>query len=160
MELEKQIEKTENIKELFGLVRDVVKSTLDQERAGIDIGFVEMGNEPNSFLGAYHPVQSNIIVLNKTPLRRIGETNPELMKPYVFMVLLHEYIHSLGYYDEASTRRIAYDICKNMLGEEHPSTQLCMDMKKFFQYLIYPEGFRPTDQKMDVIETEDSDYIG
>ncbi|MFQ6061542.1 MAG: hypothetical protein ACE5KV_09700 [Thermoplasmata archaeon] len=63
-------------------------------RAGLMLGIADLGNHPRGFLGAFYPVATNIIVLNRVPLNWIKETNPELYKPYVFHVLLHEYVHA------------------------------------------------------------------
>jgi len=86
----------------------------------------------------YYPASSNIIVMNKTPLRRIIDTNPKLFDPYVFHVLLHEYIHSLGFLDERTTELKTYEISKEHFGEDHIITQLSTNMRKFFPNLVYP----------------------
>ncbi|MFH0832209.1 MAG: hypothetical protein V1900_00605 [Candidatus Aenigmatarchaeota archaeon] len=149
----------DSIKDIFDLVKDCVKATLKESRAGLDIGLVEIGNKPDGLLSAFYPVESNIIVVNSTPLRRITETNPELFKPYLFSILLHEYIHSLGYLDEAAVRKLSYLICRKFFGEEHPATKISFDMSEFFPYLLYPKGQEPKNV-MKVIEVDDIDYIG
>src|ERR1051325_10605948 len=98
--------KAKNVKEIFEVVKDSVRLTLKESRAGIDLGLIDLGNTDHELLSAYYPMGSNVIVLNKTPLRRITQTRPKLMKPYVFTVLLHEYLHSLGYLDEETTRKL------------------------------------------------------
>lgn len=102
------------------------------------LGLQELGSSLNGFIGAYYPVSSNIIVMNKSPLRRINDTNPKLFYPYVFHVLLHEYIHSLGFLDEKTTERKIYKISNENFGEHHIITQLSTNMKKFFPNLVYP----------------------
>ena len=103
---------------------------------------------------------SSAIIFNKTPLRRITETDQKLIKPYVFAVLVHEYLHSLGYLDEQSARALSYNICKEIFGQDHPSTQIALDLNKFLPYITYPEGYQGNPTKLDVIEVEDRDYIG
>jgi len=122
----------------FEEVKEVVRQKEKRTRAGLMLGLQELGATPNVFIGAYYPVSSNIIVMNKTPLRRIIETNPQLIKPYVFHILLHEYIHSLGFLDEEITRLKTYEISKKHFGEEHIITQLSTNIKKFFPNLVYP----------------------
>ena len=108
------------------------------------LGLQELGSSPAGFIGGYYPVSSNIIVMNKTPLRRIRETNPNLLKPYTFHILLHEYIHSLGVLDETATRQLTYEISSRKFGDEHPATQLSVNIHKFFPNLVYPlHGWRP-----------------
>lgn len=130
--------------EIFEDVKEAVKKIEDRSRAGLMLGLQELGTSPSGFIGAYFPVASNIIVINKTPLRRIIDTNLKLFKPYIFHVLLHEYIHSLGFLDERITEQKTYDISKRHFGEKHVITQLASDMKKFFPNLVYPNyGWLP-----------------
>ncbi len=151
-------ERAENVKEIFEVVKDAVRETIDQSRAGIDLGLIDLGNTEHELLSAYHPVGSNIIVLNKTPLKRITQTKPDLMKPYVFVVLLHEYLHSLGYLDEKTARELTHSISQEIF-KSSVITEMAMDMRKFFPFLLYPGGHPAVDQ-MDLIELEDVDYIG
>jgi hypothetical protein len=130
--------------ETFEDVKKVVQETEGRSRAGLMLGLQEIGASLDGFIGAYYPVASNIIVVNKTPLRRILETNRALLKPYIFHVLLHEYIHSLGYYDEETTEQKTYEISKKQFGEHHIITELSKDIKKFFPNLVYPiQGWLP-----------------
>lgn len=122
----------------FELVKDAVKKTEGSSRAGLMLGLQELGSSQNGFIGAYHQVASNVIVVNTTPIRRIMETNPRLLKPYGFHVLLHEYIHALGCLDETATERKTYEITKKYFGENHLATKLSTDIKKFFPNLVYP----------------------
>ena len=122
----------------FEEVKEVVRQKEKRTRAGLMLGLQELGATLNVFIGAYYPVSSNIIVMNKTPLRRIIETNPQLIKPYGFHILLHEYVHSLGFLDEEITRLKTYEISKKHFGEEHIITQLSTNIKKFFPNLVYP----------------------
>lgn len=124
--------------ESFEEVKEVVSKTEKRTRAGLMLGLQELGSTLNGFIGAYFPVSSNIIVINKTPLRRLIETNPKLVKPYGFHLLLHEYIHSLGFLDENYTRNKTYEISKKQFGEDHIITQLATDIKKYFPNLVYP----------------------
>jgi len=130
--------------DIFESVKEVVRKQEGRSRAGLMLGLQELGGSPRQFVGAYYPIHSNMIVMNKTPLRRISETEPYLLKPYSFHVLLHEYIHSLGIFDETLTRRKTYEICREEFGEEHPTTEFSRDMTKFFPNLVYPyQGWMP-----------------
>lgn len=151
-------EKASDIKAIFEVVKDAVRLTLNESRAGIDLGLMDLGNEERQLLSAFHPVGSNIIVMNKTPLRRIMETNSQLMKPYTFVVLLHEYLHSLGYLDERTTRTLTHKITKEIFNGS-TITDIAKDMRKYFPYLLYPGG-HPAGSKMEVIELDEIDYIG
>ena len=128
----------QNLIDAFEEVKKVVKKYEGRSRAGLMLGLQEIGASMQGFIGAYYPVASNIIVINKTPLRRINETNPDLLKPYGFHLLLHEYIHALGFLNEAVTRQKTYDISMKHFGEDHVITKLSTDMKQFFPNLTYP----------------------
>lgn len=122
----------------FELVKDVVRKREGRSRAGLMLGLQELGATLNGFIGAYFPVASNIIVINKTPLRRVVETDSTLLKPYAFHILLHEYIHSLGFFDETFTTRKVYEISKNSFGDNHVITKLAKNITAFFPNLVYP----------------------
>jgi len=128
----------EDLIDTFELVKEMVRKSEGRSRAGLMLGLQELGATLNGFIGAYYPISSNIIVMNRTPLRRINETNPSLIRPYSTHVLLHEYIHSLGDFDESSVRQKTYDISKNYFGEKHVVTEISKNIEKFFPYLVYP----------------------
>ena len=124
--------------ETFEEVKKAVQKNERRSRAGLMLGLQEIGASLDGFIGAYYPVASNIIIVNKTPLRRILETNKALLKPYAFHVLLHEYIHTLGYLDEETTGQKTYEISKKQFGENHIVTELSTNLRKFFPNLVYP----------------------
>jgi hypothetical protein len=134
----------QNLIETFEEVKKAVQKNEKRSRGGLMLGLQEIGASLEGFIGAYYPVASNIIIVNKTPLRRILETNKTLLKPYVFHVLLHEYIHALGYLDEETTGKKTYEISKKQFGEHHIITEFSTDIKKFFPNLVYPiHGWLP-----------------
>lgn len=128
----------------FEQVKDAVRKSKGRSRAGLMLGLQELGSTLNGFIGAYYQVASNIIVVNSTPIRRIIETKPELLNPYGFHVLLHEYIHSLGYLDEGVTEQMTYNITKDYFGKDNIATKISADIKRFFPNLTYPvQGWIP-----------------
>ena len=135
-----KLEESNSISDIFELVKEAAWKTIKRSRAGLDLGLIELGNQPQGFLGAFYVSGSNIIVMNETPLKRIQETNPNLLTPYIFSVLLHEFLHSLGYFDEDKVRKLTYGISYEIFGEENIVTQISKDMKKFFPNFIYPDG--------------------
>ena len=144
MEKINDFEVENNLIETFESVKKAVRRSEGRSRAGLMLGLQELGSSLDGFIGAYYPVSSNIIVVNKTPLRRIIETNPKLLKPYGFHVLLHEYIHALGYLDEEITRNKTYEISRENFGEDHIITKLSKDIRQFFPNLVYPiQGWIP-----------------
>ncbi len=130
------VEKIANLKdfdETFELVKAVVLQKFKLHRAGLTLILQMM---PSS-LGAYHMLGSNAIVVNTyllTTLKRIVKSTEEY-NSYIFMVLSHEYLHSLGIVDENTVRQMTFELCKWMLGNDHTATK----MAKNGPSAIYPE---------------------
>lgn len=161
----KKFDSSESLSELFQLVKDGVKEILGRERAGLMLGMTDLGMRPGWFVGAFYPVGSNIIVMNKTPLRVLEETRPKLVKPYCFHILLHEYLHSLGILDENYTEMITYFISRRMFGEEHIATKMSENFSRYFPNLMFPGlGWQPqSDFKIELVQGFDDSnisYIG
>ncbi|UCE74650.1 MAG: hypothetical protein JSV56_02825, partial [Methanomassiliicoccales archaeon] len=98
------LENASTLADIFEIVKAAVNKTDRMSRGGLMLGLADLGNHPRGWMGAFYPVGSNVIVMNTIPLKRIRQTNPDLYKPYTFHVLMHEYIHSLGYLDENEVR--------------------------------------------------------
>jgi len=138
--------------DIFEVVKSAVRESMGMSRGGLMLGLADLGNHPQGFFGAFYPVGSNFIVMNKSPLQRIRETNPDLYKPYAFHVLLHEYIHSLGYLDERLVRIRVYEITKTLFGDDHPATLLAADVTRFFPNLVYPDmAWQPEDLRIELV---------
>ncbi|MBN1280673.1 MAG: hypothetical protein JXA00_03400 [Candidatus Thermoplasmatota archaeon] len=140
-------------------VKRAVQHSEGRSRAGLMLGLQEIGTSQRGFIGAYYPIASNIIIVNKTPLRRILETNTTLLEPYSFHILLHEYIHSLGYLDEAITTRKTYEISKQHFGARHIVTELSTNIRKYFPSLVYPlQGWIPAGEPLRIELVPGFDY--
>lgn len=146
------LQNAKNLSDIFEVVKAAVLESLGKSRGGLMLGLADLGNHPQGWLGAFYPVGSNVIVMNKIPLIRIKETNPDLYKPYAFHVLLHEYIHSLGDIDEDMVRNKVYDITKAVFGESHPATLLAKDCSPYFPNLVYPDVlWEPEDLQIELV---------
>jgi len=77
-------------------------------------------------LGAYHPLGTNNIVLNRNLVEIIEATtkSKRLVNAFVYSLLLHEYLHALGHVPEGEVRSLVYRISKECFGEEHIVTKL------------------------------------
>ena len=139
-----ELDSAKDLADIFELVKTVVRRSTGRERAGLMLGLANLGGGVDGFVGAFYPVATNIIVLNSLPLRRIEETDPALYKPYVFHILIHEYLHTLGVIDEQATRAKVYEISSAAFGKDHPVTQLAEDLSQFMPKLVYPVyGWKP-----------------
>ncbi|HLB71959.1 MAG: hypothetical protein OIN88_03010 [Candidatus Methanoperedens sp.] len=158
------LENTKTLADIFEVVKSTVWQNHRKSRAGLMLGLANLGNHPQGFLGAFYPVGTNVIVMNKIPLERIKETRPELYRPYIFHILLHEYLHTLGYMDESGVRQMVLDITRNAFGDEHLATRIAADTMPFFKNLVYPDAaWKPDDTKLEIVkgfDRESTSYIG
>ena len=141
--------------EIFETVREDVKKITGRHRAGLSLGLAEMGMTPRGFIGGMHFPPGTDIVMNKTPLKLILETQPsDVVWAYTYHILLHEYIHSLGVWDEQQCRAITLRISEEIFEEaDHPVMVLAKNgIGTYFPNLqiIY----RPPEQRPDGIVIE------
>ena len=155
-----RLEEARTLADIFEVVKAVVLKTMKKSRAGLMLGIANLGNNPQGFFGGFFTTGSNVIVMNKIPLQRIKETKPELYKPYAFHILLHEYIHSLGYLDENGVRSWAYQISRDALGEDHLATQIAANTEGFMQHLVYPDSaWKPDDTGLELVDDFDRSSV-
>jgi hypothetical protein len=112
--------------DIFEKVKRDVSKVYKRHRAGLSLGLVEMGMFQQGFIGGMHFHPGTEIVMNKTPLKIILETQPyEVVWAYTYHILLHEYIHSLGVIDERRCRDITIKITEEIFKEaDHPAVIL------------------------------------
>lgn len=148
-----RLEQARTLADIFEVVKDAVRVSTGKSRGGLMLGLANLGNHPQGFLGAFYPVGSNVIVMNKVPLHRIKETDPQLYKPYIFHILLHEYLHSLGILSESLVRQMVYEITKTIFGDNHLATTFAKDTTRFFPNLVYPyAAWRADDMRIELVE--------
>lgn len=125
VEFQAKVAGLKNFDETFELVKIAVYEKFKMHRAGLSLILQVMPTN----LGAYHILGSNVIVMNShvlAAIRRLSNSEIEY-NAYVFMVLTHEYLHSLGIVDENAVRQMTYDLCKTMLGDDHSSTKMAKE---------------------------------
>jgi hypothetical protein len=104
--------------EIFEKVKRDVKKVYKRHRAGLSLGLADMGMFQQGFIGGMHFHPGTEIVMNKTPLKLILETQPpEIVWAYTYHILLHEYVHSLGIIDERQCREITLKITEQIFKE-------------------------------------------
>ena len=153
-----RLAKAKGIADVFEAVKEAVRRVLGKERAGLMVVTQELGNVPNGFLGAYFVVGANAIVVNQTPLRRIQETEPTLYIPWLFGVLLHEYLHSLGVLDEKEVRGVTNQVAEAVLGPDHPATKMAANPMEFIGTLAWPlVAWQPENAPYEIVKGVDRD---
>ena len=108
------LEKAKTYGDIFAIVKTAVKRTLGLHRVGL---MLYLGNLPIR-VGAFHPMGTNDIVINR---RLLGQTKSIKQKSNVFTILLHEYLHTLGFQDERKVKRLTYKVCQDNFGKNHPT---------------------------------------
>ena len=162
MDYQTELKKAKTISDIFEIVKEIVRDYLGIEQAGLMIGVSDLGAHSQGFIGAFYSLNANIILINKKPLARILQTNPSLYNHYLFHVMLHEYIHSIGSYDEGQTRQLVHEISQHYFGSSHTVTQLSLNIEKFMPSLAYPNinGFQePEDINIEFVKGIDKKNI-
>jgi hypothetical protein len=111
-----RLENAKDYGEIWEVVKETAKHYLGQHRAGMMLFLDDLSLS----IGAYHPLGTNNIVLNRT-LVQIAEaaTNSrKLVNSFIYILLLHEYLHALGYVAEEDARRLVYEVSKKSFGED------------------------------------------
>jgi hypothetical protein len=105
--------------DIFSLVKKTVKITLGLHRMGL---MLFLGNLPTNIC-AFHPMGTNDIVINR---RFLGQIKNLKQKSHIFTILLHEYLHALGFFDEREVRRLTYRICQEIFGKNHETVEAAL----------------------------------
>ena len=144
MDYNQRIESAKSIAEMFALVKAFVHDYCGAEQAGLLLGLSDLGLYKQGFVGAFYSPDANTIIVNKKPLSNLRKSKPDLYNQYLFHVLLHEYVHSLGVYDEAQTREIVRTMCFDCFGKNHILTDFAADITKYLHHFSYAgAGFVP-----------------
>ena len=155
MLLSSELEQAKSYGDIFTIVKKAVKRSLGEHRVGL---MLYLGNLPLK-VGAFHPFGTNDIVLNRRLLKGIKSELKN--KAYIFSILLHEYLHSLGYIDERQVRGLTYKVCVDNFGSEHPVVEAAISGP---WVNLSPEDFEEMGENLDLelvrdFERVDSGYI-
>lgn len=147
--------------DIFEMVKAATERSLKMHRAGLTL---VLGDIPNS-VGAYHEMGSNAIVMNRNMLRIVENLSKSRSKrnAYVFMILLHEYLHSLGYTSDREVRELGKQIADEYLGRRHMAGEMAVrPLDQFFPDLGKLSGFRDRGEYQTVrrFDSSSTPYIG
>ena len=162
--LDTKLDDCNTLTEVYELVKQAVKTFLNRHRAGLMLGLADLGMRRGYFVGAFHPVGSNIIVMNRAPLEiAMQSTDKKVYNAYCFHLLLHEYLHSLGYINEDEVRELTEEVCRLALGDGHPATVMATrGIASYFPKVTYfRPGFRlPKDLPIELVKDFDRSSVG
>jgi hypothetical protein len=126
---------------VFRVVRDAVRRVLGVERPGLGLGLSDLPPQ----LGAYWQVTGNIIVLNEGLVDAMREhaRNPLELNSFLYVILAHEYLHSLGYLDERAVREVTARVTRTAFGPDHLATRMAEgDLWRLYPFLGFARGGR------------------
>lgn len=117
-----RIDNAQGYSEVWEIVKDTVKDALGEHRVGM---MLFLDNLPLQ-LGAYHPLGTNNIVLNRTLVQLVeaATQSKRLVNAFVYSLLVHEYLHALGHVPEVEVRPLVYQVSKECFGEDDIVTRL------------------------------------
>ena len=147
---QEDLDKCRDYSDIFDLVKKAVKKSTGRDRAGL---MLYLGNLP-IHVGGYHGVGGNGIVLNRKILQSASFSTITELNSYVFMLLLHEYLHSLGYLNERQVQQQTYEISRETFGEEHPVAKYARN-PSFPR--VYPSDLQPNNEEIDLEIIKDFD---
>lgn len=116
-DLRKKLQEAQSFGEVFQVVKKAVQSVLGIRRAGLELILMDLPRE----VKALHRIGSNVILLNRKTLEAILKTSKTKLEvnSYLFSILLHEYLHSLGIVDEDEVKMLSIKVIRDSLGEDH-----------------------------------------
>lgn len=145
---------------VFRIVKRDVRKVLGKERAGLGLALSDLP----STLGAYWQVGGNYIVMNESLINAMTGVAKSVTEfnSYIYVILMHEYLHSLGYIDEMDARRTTAYVVRTVLGTEHHAYAMSAgDIWTIYPMLKYVRG--GNGQNLRIVGTFDSSstsYIG
>jgi len=159
-----KLDECDNLADIFELVKQSVKRSLNQHRAGLMLGLANLGMRRGFFVGAFHPIGSNIIVMNKAPFDvALRTTDKKVFNAYCYHLLLHEYLHALGYVREENVRDLVHRICSLDLGKDNPATIMAeRGLAFYFPKITYftQNTPIPRDLQIELIKDFDKSSVG
>ena len=115
-----RLDKAKNYSEVWNIVKETTAYALGKRR---DCMMLFLDDLPLQ-LGAYYPVGTNNIVLNRALVEIVeaSVTDKPTVNALVYNLLLHEYLHALGEMSEMEVRRLVVEVAKKSLGEQYIAT--------------------------------------
>jgi len=145
-----RINKARGFSEVWEIVKDTVKDALGKHRVGMMLFLDDLPLH----LGAYHPLGTNNMVLNRTLVQIVESVkkSKRLVNAFVYSLLIHEYLHALGYVSEVEVRSLVYKISKECFGDNHIVTKLAEESPWALLKGIPLRGIEPSKHAMEIVK--------
>lgn len=117
-----RLEAAKGYAEVWEIVKDTVKFSLNKRRDRMMLFLDDLPIQ----LGAYHPIGTNNIVLNRTLVQLVEATieSKRVVNALIYNLLVHEYLHALGEYSEEEVKRMVYEVAEQCFGDKHIVTEI------------------------------------
>ena len=114
------LEKAKNYAEVWNIVKQTAQYALGKHRSGMMLFLDDLPLQ----LGAYYPVGTNNIVLNRALVEIVEASlsDKSTVNALTYNLLLHEYLHALGEMSEAGVRAQVVKVAAKSFGENHIAT--------------------------------------
>jgi hypothetical protein len=114
------LDKAKDYAEVWNIVKETAEVALGKRRNSMMLFLDDLPLQ----LGAYYPVGTNNIVLNRALVEIVeaSMSDKTTVNALVYNLLLHEYLHALGEMSEGGVRREVVEVAKKCFGERHVAT--------------------------------------
>lgn len=118
---------------VFNVVKSSVRHATGKERSGLGLALSDLP----ATLGAFWQVGGNYIVMNQILIEAMSRLTGSVREfnSFVYMILTHEYLHSLGYIDEMEARKMTAEVALKSFGKDHPA----FTMSNGDLWTLYPQ---------------------
>jgi hypothetical protein len=117
-----ELDKAKDYAEVWLIVKQTVEYAMGKRGGSMMLFLDDLPLQ----LGAYYPVGTNNIVLNRALVDVVEASLSDKVKvnALIYNLLLHEYLHALGEMSEVGVRRQVVEVAKKSFGETHLATEL------------------------------------
>ncbi len=145
-----RLENSTKYGEIWEVVKDTVEFILHKHRRGMMLFLDDLPIQ----LGAYHPLGTNNIVLNRTLVQIVEAAikSKRVVNALIYNLLLHEYLHALGQTHELKVRRMVYEIAKKCFGEDYIVTLIAKKSPWALLKKIPLEAINPPKRVMEIVK--------
>jgi hypothetical protein len=114
------LDRAKNYAEVWKIVKETAQYAIGKRRNGMMLFLDDLPLQ----LGAYYPVGTNNIVLNRALVEIVEAslTDKPTVNALTYNLLLHEYLHALGEMSEAGVRTQVVEVATKSFGEDHIAT--------------------------------------
>ncbi len=145
-----RLDKAGSYGEVWEIVKDTVEYALGKHRRGMMLFLDDLPIQ----LGAYHPLGTNNIVLNRV-LVQIVEASLEskpIVNALIYNLLVHEYLHALGEISEDGVRRTVISVAQKCFGENYTATKVAVKSPWSLLKGIPPGAINPSNRVMEIVK--------